>query len=81
MIYFKNPRDRSQITHLARQLYPDALKFVREAYGDTTKRPHGYLLIDLKQDTPEKFRFITNVLPEEYPPFVYIPKHKYKSVK
>ena len=52
MVVFKNPRDTSQITHLARHMYPGRVKFVQEAFKDATAVPYGYLLIDLKQDTP-----------------------------
>lgn len=79
IIYFKNPRDMSQISHLARQLYPRNTKFIQEAYDDATSRPHGYLLFDLKQDTPDMYRIRTNVLPEEQPTIVYQPKKKYKT--
>jgi len=48
IVVFKNPRDRAQIRHLARQVYPDYPKFLEEAYYDATSRPHGYLLLDLK---------------------------------
>lgn len=78
IIYFKNPRDRAQISHLARQVCPDNVKFIQEAYKDATSRPHGYLLIDLKQDTVENFRICTNVLPHEKPSYVYVPKKGYK---
>ncbi|KAG8238309.1 hypothetical protein J437_LFUL017844 [Ladona fulva] len=48
IVYFKNPRDRSQIFHLSRQLHPENPKFVQESYNDATEKPHGYLFIDLK---------------------------------
>jgi len=43
-IVFKNPRNRAQIRHLARQVYPDDSKFIEEAYYDATSRPrpHGF---------------------------------------
>ena len=57
IVVFKNPRDRAQIRHLARQVYPNDPKFLEEAYYDATSHPHGYLLLDLKQSTPDEFRF------------------------
>lgn len=78
IIYFKNPRDKAQIMHLARQLYPEDCKFIQEAYMDATSKPHGYLLIDLKQNTEDKFRIRTNILPEEQPCIIYVPKKGYK---
>jgi hypothetical protein len=75
---FKNPRDAAQILHLARQIYPSNPKFIQEVYIDATKRPHGYLLFDLTQRTPDKYRIRTNIFGEEKPgyPIVYAAKNK-----
>lgn len=72
IVVFKNPRDRSQIQHFARQLYPENSKFIQEAYTDATKIPHGYLLLDLKQSTPEACRVRTCIFPDEVN-YVYVP--------
>lgn len=81
MTLFKNPRDAAQIAHLARQIYPSDPKFIQDAYKDATSRPHGYLLFDLKQATPDKCRIRTNVFGEHSPgfPVVYVPKNKSKK--
>ena len=50
---FKNPRDASQITYLAKQMYPGHARFLQEVFGDATSEAYGYLFIDLKQETPE----------------------------
>ena len=52
IVVFKNPRDVSQMTTLAKQMYPGRVKFVQEAFADATSTPYGYILVDLKQDTP-----------------------------
>ena len=74
MVVFKNPRDASQVTHLAKQMYPGLVKFVQEAFKDATSVPYGYLLVDLKQDTPEDMRLRTTVLPDDTVQYVYVPK-------
>ena len=51
LVIFKNPRDMSQISCLARQMYLGNSKYMEEAYKDTPSAPHGYLLLDLKQTT------------------------------
>ena len=71
IVVFKNPRDRAQIQHFARQLYPDNSKYVQEAYADATKIPHGYLLIDLKQETPEACRIRNCIFSDEIS-YVYV---------
>jgi len=74
LVLFKNPRDASQITHLAKQMYPHDVKFFTEVFGDaTSSRPHSYLLVDLKQNTPEHMRLRTHVFPGEVQ-YVYLRK-------
>jgi hypothetical protein len=63
IVLFKNPRDANQVTTLARQMYPGKSKFVVEAFKDATKNPYGYLLIDLKLETHERYRIRTNIFP------------------
>jgi len=57
--------------YLANQLYPEDSIWLYDAYLDATQRPHGYLILDLTQDTDDGLRFRTNIFPEEYPPVVY----------
>ena len=73
MVLFKNPRDASQISHLAKQMYPSKTKFMVEAYRDATSLPYGYLFLDLKPETAEDMRLKTNIFPPEYLT-VYLPK-------
>ena len=63
MILFKNVRDASQITNLAKQMYPGNLGYMRDSYMDATSKPFGYLMIDLKPDTPELLRLRTDIFP------------------
>ena len=44
-----------------------------DAYTKATEKPHGYLLIDLEQNTPECLRLRSNILPNETT-IVYSPK-------
>ena len=64
IVLMKNPRDKSQIYSLARQLYPNKIKFFIEAYEDATKEPYSYLRVDLTPSTPECFRLQTKLFPE-----------------
>lgn len=73
LVLFKNPRDASQITHLAKQMYPGHVKFLQEVFRDATSKAYGYLLIDLKQETPEHLRLRTDIMPHEIQ-HVYIRK-------
>ena len=74
IVMFKNPRDASQVAVLARQMYPGKSRFVVEAFQDATKKPHGYLLIDLRPETDDAYRIRTNIFPDDDRQYVYVPK-------
>ena len=73
LVIFKNPRDKSQIIHLGKQMFPGQLNYVTEAFKNATEQSHGYLLLDCKQETPENLRLRTSIFPGEIHT-VYIPK-------
>ena len=57
VVLFRNPRDKSQFGHLARQLEPKHSKSLVDAYVDTTSEPYSHLLVDLKPLTPDVLRY------------------------
>ena len=65
IVLFKIPRDAMQVSTLARQMYPGQNTFLVEAFKNATEKPFGYLLLNLKADTDEKYRIRTNIFPEE----------------
>ena len=73
MVLFKSPGDKSQIRALARQMYPCKPSILEEAYQDATTDRYGYLLVDLRQETPDMMRLRSKILPSEMP-IVYVPK-------
>jgi hypothetical protein len=54
-------------------MYPGQSKFLVESFRDATARPFGYLLLDLKPDTDEKYRVRTGIFPDDRH-YVYLPK-------
>ena len=73
LVLFKNPRDALQVATLGRQMYPGNGKFLVEAFKMATEKPYGYLLIDLRADTLEKYRLRSNIFSGERR-YVYIHK-------
>ena len=65
LIIFLNPRDQLQFQVLAKQMFPTNTKFLIESFEDATKKPHGYLFLDLKQTTEFKKRIQTGILPNQ----------------
>ena len=51
IVAFKNPRDKTQLVHLARQVYPGNISSFHKTYLDICKDPHSYLFLDLTQLT------------------------------
>ena len=74
IVMFKNPRDVSQMTTLAKQMYPGRVKFVQDAFADATSTHYGYILVDLQQDNPEDLRLRTSILPDDAMQYIYMSK-------
>jgi len=68
IVVLKNVRDRNQFYHLARQVYPEDSDGLLKEYLNAIEAPHGYLLLDLFQDTDDSLRFRTCIFPDEAPP-------------
>lgn len=65
LIIFKNPRAFDQISVLARQISPNNTKFFLEAYEESCREPHTYLLLDMTQSCPDDLRLRTNIFPDD----------------
>jgi hypothetical protein len=78
VILFKNPRDKQQVRVLARQMFDRDSLAMEQAFTMATERPHGYLLVDLKQDTPEHLRLRSKIIPGEAME-IYTSKKTYKG--
>ena len=57
LVLFKNPRHVSQIYSIAQQMFPRNSTSMLQAFAAaTSEKPHGYLLIDMKQQIPDRLR-------------------------
>ncbi|WAR05156.1 YMD3-like protein [Mya arenaria] len=65
LILFNNPVDKQSVMTLARQMYPGQSDTLLNMFAKATKRPYGYLLVDLKPFTPNNQR-LTCIEPEQY---------------
>lgn len=72
IVLFKNPRDKTIARNIASQMHPNQIKTFQQIFEDATEKPHSYLFIDLKPDTSEDRRLLTNVLDERDQLFSYI---------
>jgi hypothetical protein len=62
MVLFKNLTDVSQIMA---QMYVRRTQFFLEAFARPTARPHGNMVINMKQNTPDILRLRTFIFPGE----------------
>ena len=73
LILYKNPRDKSQVMHLARQILPGKTRAFQEIFDDATRPAYGYLMIDLRPETQERLRMRTGIFPDDIY-YVYEPR-------
>ena len=74
MVIFKNPRDKTQFTKLAKQFMRRKCKFLLWAFEDVTKLRRSYLLLDMTPKTDNKLRVRAKISRGvSYPQVVYIP--------
>lgn len=66
LVLFKNPRDKSQIFPLARQVFPECPSSLVKVYKEVTSKPYGYLFMDLTQTTHDIVRFQTDIFNKTY---------------
>ena len=72
LILFKSSRNLNQLNTLARQLGICTSKELIEAYKDSMQKPYSHLVLDLRSETPEELRILTNVLCDNgEPTFAY----------
>ena len=68
-VIFKNPRDKSQVEFLARQILPNNSKALISAFEAATEKPHSYMFLDLTQECPDSIRYRSNIF--EKPMIIY----------
>ena len=61
-IIFKNPRDKSQVEFLARQIRPRKSKALIEVFEAATEKPYQYLFLDFTQECPDEYRLRSNIV-------------------
>ena len=62
MIIFKSPMSQDQIRTLGTFMFPGKLDQFLRVFQQATAKPHGHLVIDAKQATPEDERLKSNIL-------------------
>jgi hypothetical protein len=73
IVLMKNTRDKAQISHLGRQIFPSSSKTLTNVYEDATKEPYSYLLLDFTPETDDRVRMRTKIFPGEITT-AYVPK-------
>lgn len=74
-------RDKRQTMTLVQQMFPENIKYAKEAVMDATRDPYSYVILDTRQATPDELRIRSNIFPIEgsegcYTQTVYVPTHR-----
>ena len=73
-VIFKNPRDCSALQALLFRAFGKGMQDVMTLFREVTDRPYGYLMFDFHPASNDKLRLWTDVLPDEGPARVFVPK-------
>ncbi len=65
VVLFNMPADNRQISSMSTQMVPENPQHMHRAYEEAIKIPYGYLLVDLKPDTPSSEHLKTQVFQDE----------------
>lgn len=66
IVIFRSKRDKMQLTHLARQVFPGQTSYFLSAYDDAVNnRQYKYLLLDLHPSSGTEFMLRTNIFPTD----------------
>ena len=73
LVLMKSMRNASQVSCVARQLYPGQAGMLEEIYQDAMREPYGYLVIDMSPHAQDEYRLRSKIFPGE-DPIIYIPR-------
>lgn len=65
LVLFQNHRDRNQVAVIARQQCPKNSALFLEAFQRATRKPYRPLVVDCTPECEDRYRWRTNVLPDE----------------
>jgi len=65
VVLFNMPVDKTQVKSISRQMFPDDPNYMLKAYEHAVSRPYGYLVLNLKPNTPSSEVLKTDIFPEE----------------
>jgi len=72
IVLMKNERAIQQVSFLSRQICPENIPYIIQAYSQATKtKSYSYLVIDLRSDSKPQVRLRSNIFPHEFPVRVY----------
>ena len=69
---FSNPRDKTVISHFARQMSPGDSVWIKQIFLDLSRSAYAYLHFDFSQNCPEELRISSHILPHEWPRRYYV---------
>ena len=62
LVIFKNDADQTIVNIISRQMFPNCPTYLIGVYKYVTQKPHGYVFIDMRQETPDEIRVRTGIV-------------------
>jgi len=72
IVLLSNPRDKSQVTRLGTQIFPEYKGYITDAYRQSMLKKYGHLIIAVGDDGPKELQ-VRSELFAEYP-VIYLPR-------
>lgn len=75
LVLMRSPNSALSVRNIGVQLFPRQLDYFLDAYGQATREPFGYLLIDMHASSDPILRLRTNIFKEDEEKIIFIPKN------
>lgn len=72
MFIMRSPRNKQQISTLAKQFSPGNIRFVTESFKDATNYAYSYLMFDFSPESCSILRLRSKIFPTEFPYTIYL---------
>ena len=80
IVFTDSPRDKTSISYLARQVFPNTGSYLIDSYKDAlTTRPYGYIVISIDPGRDDILRVATSIFKHQHPIKLYKINNSYKD--
>jgi len=75
LMLMRSPNSMLSIRNIGVHLFPKQLDYFLDSYRQATKKPYGYLLVDMHASSDPSLRLRTNIFKEDDEKIIFFPKN------